>query len=172
MIKLYQGFANCQTITPLKIEKLFLCAFIVSTKRLNYIIKIMNSFYPIGSIYLGIQNKCPLSALIPGSHWELVSQDRVLQGSSSAHMAGTTIEPGLPNITGETNQAFRVYGKTATSGTKGAISTQVVDGGSWSSGSEDCAVISFDASLSNSIYGKSSTVQPAAYVINIWLRTA
>lgn len=43
MIKLYQGFANCQTITPLKIEKLFLCAFIVSTKRLNYIIKIMSN---------------------------------------------------------------------------------------------------------------------------------
>ena len=39
----------------------------------------MNSLYPIGSIYLGIQNKCPLSDLIPGSHWELVSQDRVLQ---------------------------------------------------------------------------------------------
>ena len=30
----------------------------------------------------------------------------------------------------------------------------------------------FDASLSNSIYGNSTTVQPPALVVNIWKRTA
>lgn len=31
-------------------------------------------------------------------------------------------------------------------------------------------MIEFDASLSNSIYGNSTTVQPATYYINIWKR--
>jgi len=30
----------------------------------------------------------------------------------------------------------------------------------------------FDASRSNSIYGRSSTVQPAAYYVHIWRRVA
>ena len=30
----------------------------------------------------------------------------------------------------------------------------------------------FDASRSSSIYGKSSTVQPPAYIVNVWRRTA
>ena len=32
--------------------------------------------------------------------------------------------------------------------------------------------INFNASKSNAIYGKSSTVQPAAYYVYIWRRTA
>ena len=32
--------------------------------------------------------------------------------------------------------------------------------------------ISFDASKSNAIYGRSSTVQPAAYYVHIWHRVA
>ena len=31
--------------------------------------------------------------------------------------------------------------------------------------------VSLDASRSSSIYGRSSTVQPPAYVINVWKRT-
>lgn len=33
-------------------------------------------------------------------------------------------------------------------------------------------VLYFDASLSNTIYGKSTTVQPSAYVVAYWQRTA
>ena len=32
--------------------------------------------------------------------------------------------------------------------------------------------LGFDASRSNPIYGRSNTVQPPAYVVNIWQRTS
>jgi hypothetical protein len=34
------------------------------------------------------------------------------------------------------------------------------------------AGLGFDASRSNSIYGNADTVQPPAYLVNIWKRTA
>ncbi len=42
-----------------------------------------------------------------------------------------------------------------------------------SSGTDsDNPTLDFDASRSNPIYGRSNTVQPPAYYMNIWLRTA
>lgn len=42
------------------------------------------------------------------------------------------------------------------------------DAASWPSEN----TLSFDASKSNVIYGRSSTVQPPAFLVNIWKRTA
>lgn len=129
---------------------------------------ILEALYPVGSIYITTANTCPLSTLISGSTWELVSSGRVLQGADSGHVAGTTIEAGLPNIkgsTGGTSYANRVpvsgpfYLDTATT-------TQA------SSGSTNPRNVHFDASRANPIYGNSTTVQPPAYVVNIYRRTA
>lgn len=142
---------------------------------------IYDTFYPIGSIYIGVQETCPMESLISGSVWELVATDRVLQGSSSTHTAGSTIEAGLPNITGNIrvvndynwdntgvnnviNGAFKVNTFPATTGATINQNTTVTNDGVWA--------VSFDASSSSSIYGKSTTVQPPAYVVNIWQRTA
>lgn len=51
----------------------------------------MNSLYPVGSVYIGTQSTCPLTALIPNSTWELIAADRVLQGSSGSHAAVVNI---------------------------------------------------------------------------------
>lgn len=135
-----------------------------SQKGVNsaYIKNILNNLYPIGSIYITTNETCPLS-LINGSTWTKVGTGRVLQGSDSNHAAGTTIEAGLPNITGsfqsddfhQPTGAF--YFGNSVSGNAGGGSDRVVN---------------FEASRSNSIYGNSTTVQPPAYVVNIFRRTA
>lgn len=124
------------------------------------------TLYPIGSIYIGTQVTCPLATLISGSTWVLVSSGRVLQGADNDHNAGTTIAAGLPNITGTINgpsgvNASGVFTVEPMSALSGGSSTSVREGNTY-----------FDASRSSSIYGSSDTVQPPAYVVNIWQRTA
>ena len=127
----------------------------------------LGKVYPVGSIYIGTQPTCPMASLIAGSQWELVAQDRALWGGNGSN-ANTTIEAGLPNITGY----FECEGQDNTTasgpfyvsysrygvheGTRGAFTKNV----------------SFDASRSNPIYGRSSTVQPPAYRVNVWRRIA
>ena len=94
------------------------------------------------------------------------TNDKFLQGASSSHTAGTTIEAGLPNITGATSYLV----STENSVTTGAIhnDTYISNNGvsSVSSSSIKFRSLSLDASLSDSIYGNSNTVQPPAIVIN------
>lgn len=130
---------------------------------------LLNRIWKVGSLYLDTENSatCPIADLIPNSTWELISQDRALWGGNGSN-ANTTIEAGLPNITGSAGYTVRL---TSASG-----AFDYGSGGSanqWGSG-EWGAVnpFTFDASRSNPIYGNSSTVQPPAYRVNIWRRTA
>ena len=129
---------------------------------------LLETIYPVGAIYIGTMNICPLSALF--GTWEKVSSGRVLQGSDENHNPGTTIAAGLPNITGEfdtttwperQDSARGVFGKKARGGTCFAQGSYAYDEHYF-----------FDASRSSSIYGNSTTVQPPAFVVNIWKRTA
>lgn len=135
--------------------------------------------HPVGSIYQTISPENP-SVTFGGGTWEKIAQDRVLMGASDTHPAGTTVEAGLPNITGKfvaalrdgfTNDshtritgAFYENGTTTGENSYNSISTNV---GIPSGG----APFGFDASRSNSIYGASDTVQPPAYFTYTWLRT-
>lgn len=106
-----------------------------------------------------------------------MASERVLMGASNSHKAGSTVDAGLPNITGDfygdlngnNHQSIFFNGS-------GALRTGTV---SWSSSVNAYKVsnsysnathIKFNANNSNSIYGKSSTVQPAAYYVNVWQR--
>ena len=111
--------------------------------------------YPVGSIYQSTQATSP--AALFGGTWQEIAQNRVLMGASSAHAAGTTVEAGLPNIKFSFSAAIIGTGHTG--------SDYRADG---------CASSNFnlDASKSNAIYGRSSTVQPAAYYVHIWHRVA
>ena len=132
--------------------------------------------YPVGSIFQTVSTTSP-AALFGGS-WQEIAQNRVLMGASYAHAAGTTVEAGLPNITGSLREAnadsspFR--GSKASLSKSGALKfTEVnTDWGGYSSMSGSTYNINFDASLSNPIYGRSYTVQPAAYYVHIWRRVA
>ena len=124
-------------------------------------------YYPVGSIYQSTDPTSP--AALFGGTWEEIASDRVLMGASRSHAAGTTVKAGLPNITGsfvanvhyrsnEVSGAFTAGDRITTTGAN----------------NDDANVYKFslDASKSNAIYGRSSTVQPAAYYVHIWRRVA
>lgn len=137
--------------------------------------------HPVGSIYQTISPENP-SVTFGGGTWEKIAQDRVLMGASDTHPAGTKLEAGLPNITGTTStRALKSEYETGVFLTqeKGALKSTAVDstekftnlivtedGTSKYGGS-----LAIDASLSNPIYGASTTVQPPAYFTYTWLRT-
>lgn len=123
--------------------------------------------YPVGSIYQSTQATSP--AALFGGTWQEIAQNRVLMGASYAHAAGTTAEAGLPNITGSFVANVRV-GKHTVSGAITASNRLTTTGAD----NNDAEVYKFslDASKSNAIYGRSSTVQPAAYYVHIWKRVA
>ena len=134
--------------------------------------------YPVGSIFQTVSSTSP--AALFGGTWQEIAWNRVLMGAGSTHPAGATVEAGLPNITGSLIETSN-NGKTSPfRGNKNAISsigafavTEVSSPYCGFAGYEGSAYdISFDASHSNPIYGRSSTVQPAAYYVHIWRRVA
>ena len=132
--------------------------------------KRLDNLYPVGSIFQTVSNTSP-AALFGGS-WEEIASERVLMGASSTHAAGTTAKAGLPNIKGSfSGIASGSYPNLSNSGALSISTTGNMagyEGGSYGS----ICTVSLDASKSSSIYGASSTVQPAAYYVHIWHRVA
>ena len=142
-------------------------------------INIFDKIWPIGSLYFGIMETCPLAALF--GTWEKVSSGRVLQGADENHLPGTTIEAGLPNITGRFGCDIPDYHALTATGAFYGIQITPLPSDSGTTvvprvGDINPAntLYGFDinASRSNHIYGNADTVQPAAFVVNIWQRTA
>lgn len=127
------------------------------------ILTLLQALYPVGSLYITANNSCPMSILIPNSEWQLVAQDRALWGGWGNN-GNTTKAAGLPNITG------------------GFVAEEPGGWGAfWQGGSTPGHVgydgksdftCNFDARRVSSIYGSSGTVQPPAYVVNVYRRTA
>ena len=140
-------------------------------------VTMLNALYPVGSVYIGTQATCPLATLIPNSTWQLQNSGLVLQCSDSGHTAGTTISAGLPNITGILGTHSYVGEQWSKDGSiTGAFykdtslsENHIKDVSGTNNGTYN---FGFDASKSNSIYGNSTTVQPPALVVNVWIRTA
>ena len=130
---------------------------------------LLETIYPIGSIYIGTMGVCPLATLGIGS-WEKVSEGKVLQGSDTNHSAGTTIAAGLPNITGQHYEVTSKDGEVLYTGAFYKSGTSTNTYRAHNSDSGNYPIINFDASRSSSIYGNSNTVQPPAFVVNIWRR--
>ena len=123
--------------------------------------------HPVGSIYQSTDPTSP--AALFGGTWQEIAQNRVLMGAGSGHAAGTTVEAGLPNITG----SFVADVKKGEHKVSGAFTagSAIASTGEYSNFS-DVYKFSLDASKSNAIYGRSATVQPAAYYVHIWRRVA
>ena len=135
--------------------------------EVDALLKSVNPF-PVGSIYQSTDPTSP-AALFGGS-WEEIASERVLMGASSAHAAGTTVEAGLPNITGTLSDIMGTI--WASPSGSGAFSGKYIGRSLENGSSGNYGNIFFDASKSNAIYGRSSTVQPAAYYVHIWHRVA
>lgn len=124
------------------------------------------SAYPVGAIYISTSSTSPASLF--GRTWESIASERVLMGVSSSHGAGSTVSAGLPNIVGETT-AMATWRFVTPSGAFATASSQPgPDGYANNLGLN----VNFYASRCSSVYGNSSTVQPAAYYVYIWRRTA
>lgn len=120
-------------------------------------------------------------AALFGGAWQEIAQNRVLMGASYAHAAGTTVEAGLPNITGSVVPKLANTYNLFISESGATMTGAFYNTGVFSSyGCADATNVTnslpqdlyFDASRSNSIYGRSRTVQPAAYYVHIWKRVA
>ena len=134
--------------------------------------------YPVGSIFQTVSTTSP--AALFGGTWEQIAFNRVLMGAGTGYTAGSTVEAGLPNITGSFTTKSTDVGGSPFSGDANVLSANgslafseksaSYCGYTGHSGSQ--YNIQFDASRSNPIYGRSYTVQPAAYYVHIWKRVA
>lgn len=86
---------------------------------------------------------------------------RFIELTTDAGSVGQFVEPGLPNITGKQG-TYVDLGRQSYSGALSAESSGLLFSGGLDTASTDKNILSFDASISTPLYGKSSTVQPAS----------
>lgn len=146
------------------------------------IINLIDTFYPIGTIYISAdksKTKADFPFMTYGI-WEELPANLCLQ-TGIASEAGTQRSAGLPNITGKANirSGANIDNNILASHKNGAITCTNQDSSfTWyahiatETGQNKLDTLSFNASNSNPIYGKSSTVQPPAYIVRAWVRTA
>ena len=136
---------------------------------------ILDTLLPVGTVYMTENaNFDPNNAWGVGV-WVKTAIDRVLQGTNDKNKVGTTIDAGLPNITGTvptTNMGWKGW-----QGMKsGALSVEILVNPDRQEyhmqGTNEWGdiLLTIDASQSNPIYGTSDTVQPPAELVFIWKR--
>jgi hypothetical protein len=94
-----------------------------------------------------------------------------LQGLQDLTHLGETVEAGLPNIEGISQYS---YANNASFPQSGAFTnkTRVGETLHWGGGASEATAIAIDASLSNSIYGNSTTVQPESIQYPYFIQVA
>lgn len=144
-------------------------------------IDLLNLIYPIGSIYLAVEDTSP--AMLLGGTWTKIEEGKALWTSTST--AGNTISAGLPNVTG----SFEVFDDNDDIPMRivnpmGAFTGSAVNraflSGYGTTTRTEIQTAQLDLSLgevhngnySNLVYGKSDTVQPPAYTVFAWRRIA
>ena len=141
---------------------------VYSKEEVNTLLQSLNVCpFEVGDVLHTTSSVSPAARF--GGIWEQIASERVLMGASSSHAAGTTVKAGLPNITG----SFVADVKKGEHKVSGAFTAGnvIASTGEYNSFS-DVYKFSLDASKSNAIYGRSATVQPAAYYVHIWRRVA
>lgn len=124
---------------------------------------ILDTLLPVGTVYMTENANFDPNRSWGVGVWIKTAINRVLQGTNDKNKVGTTIEAGLPNITGHIN--LGVW-----EGTSGAFQWAAKKVRTAFTDQETTKTIDFAASLSNPIYGNSDTVQPPAELVFIWKR--
>lgn len=136
--------------------------------------KIWEKVYPIGSIYISINNTNP--SILFGGKWRLLDEGYALWTTTTANTGGETIAAGLPNITGTSLQFNTDSGWEDGMSCSGAFFQRALGTSGrttlGSAASYPWYAFEFDASKSNTIYGSSTTVQPPAIRVFAWERIA
>ena len=132
---------------------------------------LLNAIYPVGSVYISVDNTQNPEALF-GGKWVSLEEGYALWTTTTTGTGGQKIAAGLPNITG----SYQVWkGCEHLDNPDGVFANSYTQSSSYGA---HCGVttdgnlfINFDASESNSIYGNSTTVQPPAIRVFAWRRT-
>lgn len=160
-------------------------------KSINDLLEMRESFIPTGTIIISQSSEIPNGFLLcDGSEIKIEDyeelyfvigttygqsdsttfclpdlRNRTIWGSGS-NSVGTVKEAGLPNITGNI-----VQHRPDNIGISGAFRYGTVRGNLNTKSSPESGInINFNAAWSNSIYGKSNTVQPPAVVTNFVIK--
>ena len=150
----------------------------------NSIHNIADIIYPVGSVYISTTTTNPKDLF--GGTWEKIATGRTLWGANEDSELNTTVNSGLPNITGTYDPRWSDSsggGIMMAAQNSGAMYTsRPSNHGYWwaattSSGGAGVNTqyhtrLNFNAKNSNSIYGNSTIVQPPAYKVYMWRRTA
>lgn len=140
------------------------------------IINLIDTFYPIGTVYMSadkIKTKADFPFMQYGT-WKELPANLCLQ-TGTASEAGSQRSAGLPNITGSVELGFITSSSMPvilTTGVFGGADSGRMGGFFAGGNSKQNTKMTFNASKSNKIYGSSDTVQPPAYMIRAWVRTA
>lgn len=133
----------------------------------------------LAKIKFWVSNDPASPASFIGGTWERI-EDCTIWGASDTHPSGTTLEAGLPNITGN----FTIRNVENSGGDfymtmpdySGAFYAEMYDVKyspmSITNSKTAGQIVKFLASHSNGIYGQSNTVQPPAYCLYLWRRVA
>ena len=116
---------------------------------------------------------CGKFVYVEGASLRLPKITGFIEGTLDATELGNLIEAGLPNITGESNIGGNAPKTVLSSGALRQVRYQlnsVVN--ATSSDISDLAQTALDASLSNPIYGKSTTVQPQSIRVYYYIVVA
>ncbi len=114
---------------------------------------------------------------VDDTHFRVPLVTTWVKGASSLDEVGTVLEAGLPNITGVagTNLGMKLKNTNTDLPTvnSGALALKLLNinygyTSSTNTTKDEACNITFDASKSNSIYGKSTTVQPQS-VVRLWV---
>ena len=185
------GTNNSAAITPLKLKQKIAqdltnpsADTVPSTKAVSdessRIVSIMDNkysdllstLYPVGSIYIGTQNSCPLATLIAGSQWQRVATQVVTNVNTGVAVYGNGKTLGLTDNSKNYGIISRnvsgVYGFVfaTTNATNNNNGTSVSDAGT--ANRNVCLGVVRDAATS----GLTGSLSRNTLSLNIWKRTA
>ncbi len=123
-----------------------------------------NALFPIGAIYLTLNSSAPMQGT-NGVSWQKIEGKYLLASGTLArnetYSAGATVDAGLPSH----NHSFSF----------GFSSSNSKDGYPQHGGGSQCNHSSYSfttGSAGGTIYGKSTTVRPAGYAVNVFKRVS
>ena len=132
---------------------------------------ILLNAWPVNSVYISVESTSPSSFI--GGTWEQLPEGYALWTILTG-TGGDTIAPGLPDITGYIHSivAAATWDNQPTWGGAFTLGKNVLDiqGPQRDGYRRYLKPMDFAASNSNSIYGKSETVQPPAIKVYAWKR--
>lgn len=155
-------------------EELELKVNTINSQLSSSVLSNLQAVYPVGSLFISTTDTCPIANLF--GTWEKVADGRVLQGVSGEQVAGELLEASLPPHQHyiARNTQIDAAGATLDNSTFMAFSNSGASNGYVAyalTGTSSKANVGLTSDTTeDKIYGK--TVQPPAYLVNIWKRTA